>query len=146
MPSLVAIGLVVVIIQQLKYFTWPCKTTWSKDLVNLWKETPHCISPPCPTDSHRHYVNGYMILLVCQVLLQGLGIIWSCESMGRSHHPAKFCAHRHYDSEDIMFLVCYVISQNHVIMWLFDFIGKMQSKQVTILLSFVAIDIVVMKI
>ena len=80
MPSLVAIGLVVVMIQQLKYFTWPCKTTWSKDLVNLWKETPHCISPPCPTDSHRHYVNGYIILLVCQVLLQGLGIIWSCES------------------------------------------------------------------
>ena len=65
--------------------------------------------------------------------------------MGRSHHHAKFCAHRHYDSED-MFLVCYVISQNHVIMLSFDFIGKMQSKQVTILSSFVAIDIVVVKI
>ena len=43
--SLLAIGLVVVVIQQLKYFKWPCKTTWSKDLVTLWKGTPHCIFP-----------------------------------------------------------------------------------------------------
>ena len=46
LPSLVAINLVVVI-QQLNYFTWPCKTMRSKDLVTLWKPTLHCISQPC---------------------------------------------------------------------------------------------------
>ena len=44
--KLVAIDLVVVI-QQLKYFTWPCKTKRSKDSVTLGKGTLHCISKPC---------------------------------------------------------------------------------------------------
>ena len=45
-----------------------------------------------------------------------------------------------------MFLVCQVISQNHVIKWSFDFTDDRQSRQVTILPSFVNTDIAVVEI
>ena len=47
-PSLVTIGLmIVVVIQQLNCFTWPCKITWSKDLPTLRNGTPRSLSTSC---------------------------------------------------------------------------------------------------
>ena len=77
-------------------------------------------------------------------------IIRSCYFMGKNHsrlshhHPATFYGHRHCGSGD-MFLVCHVISQKHVAIWSFDFMGKRESGQVTILTSFLVIDIVVVE-
>ena len=45
-----------------------------------------------------------------------------------------------------MFLVCQVISQNHVILWPYGFMGKRESRSVTILPSFVVINIVLVEI
>ena len=42
--------------------------------------------------------------------------------------------------------VCPVISHDYMIIWLFHFMGKRQSREVTILPSLVAIDIVVVEI
>ena len=116
----------------------------------LWEET-HYISHPAKIESHRHCVNGYVMILVCHVNLQDHVVIWSCDFMGRSVTQGKssfchICGHKHCDSGDIMFLVCHMISQNHVIVWYFDFMGKRQSRYITILPSFVAIDIVVVEI
>ena len=58
------------------------KTTWSKDLLTLRKGYPYCISQPANTDSHIHCVNGYMIILLCHVILQYHVIIRSCNFKG----------------------------------------------------------------
>ena len=54
--------------------------------------------------------------------------------------------HRHCGSECIMVLVCHVKSDVDVIKRLCDFLVKSPSKQVTTLLTLIAIDIVVMEI
>ena len=53
--------------------------------MTLCNETPHCIPQPAKMDSHRHCVTGYIIILVCQVILQERVIIESYDFMGRSH-------------------------------------------------------------
>ena len=117
--NLVPKSLLVVVIQQLKYCAWPCKVTWSKNLVTFWKGTPHCISHLAKIYIHRHYVNGYIITLVCYVILRDYVIIWSCnftqKSLNVSHHPAKFYSHRNCGCGDIWFSVCHEISKDHII-------------------------------
>ena len=70
-------------------------------------------------DSHKHCVNGYVIILVYQMILHDHVIKGSFDFMGRSpsrqvNLTAKFGDHRHCGSGDIAILVCHVISQNHV--------------------------------
>ena len=40
---------------------------------------------PAKIDSHRHCVNGYVIISVRHVILQDHVIIWSCDFKGGSH-------------------------------------------------------------
>ena len=69
------------VIQLLKWFTWPCKNTFSTNLVILWKKAPHYISHPAKIDSHKHFANGYVVILVCHVILQHSVIICLCDIM-----------------------------------------------------------------
>ena len=98
--------------------------------MTLWKETPHCISPPCQ-NNHRHCANGYKIILVFHVILYDHVIKWSCDFMGKSlkvsHHTAMFCGHKHSDRGG-MSLVCHAISKNHFIIQPLYFKGKRQSR------------------
>ena len=64
LPSLVNTNLVVVGIQQLKYFTWS----------KLGK-----------IDSHGDCVNEHIIILACHVILGDHMIIQSCDFKGRGH-------------------------------------------------------------
>ena len=63
-----------------------------------------------------------------------------------SHHSAKFGVYRHFDIAEIMFLVRHAILEDHVAKELSNFIGRNPSRQVTILPSLMAIDIVVVEI
>ena len=49
LPSLVAIGIVVVEIIWFQFVMWSGKTTWSKGYVILWVGTPHCKSTIMPS-------------------------------------------------------------------------------------------------
>ena len=42
-------------------------------------------------DSHKRCVKGYIIILVCHVILQDQGIIWSCDFVGRRHSRSLSC-------------------------------------------------------
>ena len=80
------------------------------------------------------------------MILQDQVIICSCDFTGEkslkvSHHSVIFFDPRRDTSRDIKVLACHLISQNHVIMWSLDFLDKKQSMSVTILPSFVAIDL-----
>ena len=53
-------------------------------------------------DSHKRCVKGYIIILVCHVILQDHGIIchvtlWVEGTQG--HYPVKFCGQRHFGSD-----------------------------------------------
>ena len=85
LPSLLGIGVVVVVIQQLKHFTWPCKATWLKDLGLYGRKLPIVCPHPAKIDSHRHCVNGYTTIWVCHVIIQDYVIKRSCNFMGRIH-------------------------------------------------------------
>ena len=74
---------------------------------------------PAKFGGHRQRASGYIMFLVCHVILQDHVTIGE-SSMGRSwyikgsHHPADFGSHRHCGSGDIMFLVCDMIWHDHV--------------------------------
>ena len=69
------------------FITWLLKTAWSKSLVTLWKETPHCISPLCQVlryqqvtiGYNKYYGSGYIMILVWRVILIGHVFMWSCD-------------------------------------------------------------------
>ena len=65
--------------------------------------------------------------------------LFNLESIKVSHHSTKFGGPRHCDNGDVLVLVYHGISQEYVIKWLCDFIGRSQSRQVTIVQSLVAI-------
>ena len=44
--------------------------------MTLWKET-------AKIDIYRYCVNGYVTILVCQVILQDHVIRWSCDFVGK---------------------------------------------------------------
>ena len=63
-----------------------------------------------------------------------------------NHHPTMFGGHRHCGNGDIMLLVCRVISQDSMIKRSCDFMGRIPSKQVTILQSLVAVATLVVEL
>ena len=75
-----AIALVVVVIQQLKYFyvTLQDVIKGSADSME-WKSSLYI-----KTGCHRHCANGY-IISVCHEILQDHIIIQTCDFMGISH-------------------------------------------------------------
>ena len=68
------------------------------------------------------------------------------ESSKISHQPAKFEGNRLFGSEDILVLVSLVILEDHVIKGSCDFMCKSPPTKVTILLSLVALETVVLEI
>ena len=59
--------------------------------------------------------------------------------------PAKFNGHAHCGSKD-MTLMCHVMLQDHVIKGSCDFMGKNQSRQVSIVPCFAAIATLIVEI
>ena len=54
--------------------------------------------------SHKHCGSGYIMILVCHVILQDHVVMWSCDFMGRSglklsHYPTTFNGLRHVVGE-----------------------------------------------
>ena len=75
-----------------------------------------------------------MIKLLCE-----LEAIMACD------HPANFGDHRDCGSGEMVFLVCQVILKGPAIKGLYDFTGMRLSRSVTILLSLVATDTLVVE-
>ena len=92
-------------------FAWPCdqRIWWlyGRKLLSVY-------SHPAKIDSHRHFVNGYVIILVCHISLQDCVTchvtleIEFTQGKSSSWHILWHCG-----SGDITILVCHVILQYH---------------------------------
>ena len=70
---------------------------WLNDLVILWKGLLTMYPHPAKTDSHRHCLNGYIVILVSHMILQDHVTLWVEVTQGKS----SYCG-----TGDKMFLVC----------------------------------------
>ena len=107
----------------------------SKGHVNLLVRAPHSQSPICGSGDETFLIT----YVISQDHVTRATWLYGNESLMANHDLAKFGGQRHDGYGDIMVLVCHVILKKHLTKGWWNFLGSSPSRQITILLSLVAI-------